>query len=61
MTEEEKEKLLKESIHKMVKICDEDDTEEGHIHADDLLCDVLEKLGFSELVTVYHQVDKWYA
>ena len=23
MTEEEKEKLLKESIHKMVKICDE--------------------------------------
>ena len=36
--------------------------EEEHYRADDILCEVLEKLGYTELVAAYHRVQpKWYA
>ena len=35
--------------------------EEYHVRADDVLCEVLEKLGFKELVERYDSESKWYA
>ena len=45
----------------MVKVLEIDDNEEGHGEADDLLCSLLEDLGFKEVVDIYEQVTKWYA
>ena len=57
----ENEKLLNESIHKMIEISSDYDEEMAHINADHLLCEVLNKLGFVELVNVYERVKKWYS
>ena len=35
--------------------------EDDHIRADEILCEVLEKLGHHRLVESYHRVGKWYA
>ena len=37
------------------------DCEEYHVRADDVLCEVLEKLGFKALVERYNSESKWYA
>lgn len=37
------------------------DTETAHGSADNILCDLLESLGFEDVVTEYNKVDKWYA
>lgn len=58
--------LLEENTAAMRKLAssawnsgDYDDS--PHLAADSLLCDVLEKLGYGELVAAYYQVPKWYA
>ena len=38
-----------------------EDTECGHIHADDLMCYLLRQLGYSEGVDVFENADKWYS
>jgi len=35
--------------------------EENHVTADDLLCELLEQLGFKSVVDLYHKIDKWYS
>jgi len=35
--------------------------EEAHVVADRLLCDVLRRLGYRELVDIYTSMNKWYA
>lgn len=37
------------------------DEEIAHREADTLLCEVLRKLGYNELVELYESIDKWYA
>ena len=37
------------------------DTESIHDYADDLLCRVLQSLGYEQLVEDFHQIKKWYA
>lgn len=37
------------------------DTEEGHIEADHILCVLLRKLGYGEVVDAWNKVPKWYA
>ena len=37
------------------------DQESAHADADDVLCELLEYLGFKEVVEEYHQIPKWYA
>lgn len=44
-----------------VKVKYEDDEETAHYLADDILCDLLESLGYTELVEVFYSIDKWYA
>ena len=37
------------------------DIEERHRRADEILCELLENLGFENLVETYREVYKWYA
>jgi hypothetical protein len=37
------------------------DPEAAHGKADDLLCEVLESLGYSDGVQIFVEMDKWYA
>ncbi|MCM1440206.1 MAG: hypothetical protein NC131_13535 [Roseburia sp.] len=37
------------------------DTEEGHINADDLIVEFLTDNGFGELASLYIEVGKWYS
>lgn len=37
------------------------DPEKGHATADGILCDLLEKLGYTELVKAFDEVWKWYS
>ena len=37
------------------------DIEAAHIQADDMLCWLLEQLGYKEVVDAYEDINKWYA
>lgn len=37
------------------------DIEEGHFRADNILCDLLNQLGYDDVVKEYHKVKKWFA
>ena len=37
------------------------DTEIAHSDADDVLCEMLKALGYSDVVDEYEKVNKWYA
>lgn len=37
------------------------DTEQDHIDADKLLCELLSKLGYNEVVEKFESLRKWYA
>lgn len=37
------------------------DTELNHLNADKLLCELLNELGYTELVTKFKELEKWYA
>jgi hypothetical protein len=38
-----------------------EDQECGHIAADDALCELLENLGFCDVVEAYRKIPKWFA
>lgn len=52
-----KEILNNEYLLKMKQLKDEND----HDEADYLLCQLLEELGFSEIVETYRKLPKWYS
>ena len=52
--------IEKEAIER-IQEAEKLDCEEYHVRADDVLCDVLEKLGFRALVERYNSESKWYA
>ena len=37
------------------------DIEEGHLRADELICDVLKSLGYEKGIELFENADKWYA
>lgn len=47
--------------NKMQAIADKRDTEEGHIEADDLMCELLKELGYGEGVDIFEGMPRWYA
>ena len=62
---QEREKVIAElkqeynkKINKLAKIEDE---ELCHIELDNLLCELLEELGFKEIVDVFKNSEKWYS
>jgi hypothetical protein len=56
-----KQKLLDEAVKKLQEIAKDDDTECAHSDADQVLCDLLESLGYSDVVKAWDEVHKWYA
>ena len=40
---------------------EQDDKEVAHVLADEVLCNLLESLGYVELVEEYDSIHKWYA
>ena len=52
---------LEEFKIKMQEIADNCGTEDGHIDADSLMCDLLKELGYSEGVEIFENMNKWYA
>lgn len=50
-----------EAITKLKECQKNYDIEAAHAIADDILCDLLEGLGYEDVVKEYYKVSKWYA
>lgn len=55
------EKEQQEYINRLRELQKEGDIERAHSAADGILCEVLEKLGYGNIVKEYNKIDKWYA
>ena len=55
------ETVIDNAIQALALLAHEPDTEKAHVRADDVLCDVLEALGYIDLVKAYSKVEKWHA
>ncbi len=53
--------LADEMVKRLQAEVDNDDTECAHVEADNILCELLEKLGYKDVVEKYNKVSKWYA
>ena len=51
-------KEFKKQMEEINKI---DYTEERHVYADNLMCDVLKQHGYFEGVEVFHKMELWYS
>ena len=49
------------ALIKLRKLQKSEDIETAHCDADHILCDLLETLGFKDVVQEYHKVKKWYS
>ncbi len=61
-----KTRLEQEVIDKLEEIIDRQtahnsDKEADHSEADDILCDLLKRLGYGDVVAAWEKVPKWYA
>jgi hypothetical protein len=45
----------------MSQAFDKCDTESAHVYADELMCDLLRKLGYGEGIDIFDSEEKWYA
>ena len=45
---------------RMQQLASDADIEAAHGKADDILCEVLDKLGYTEIVELYNGIEKWY-
>lgn len=61
MTEELKKELEAKYVSKLKDLKSDDDIEMSHGSADTTLTDLLEELGFKEVVKAYDDLEKWYA
>jgi hypothetical protein len=50
-----------EAILKLAVVAEMTDTEVAHSEADDVLCDMLDTLGYHAVVEAWYRVKKWYA
>jgi hypothetical protein len=55
----DKKTLIKYYLNEL-ETCEKDE-EEGHGRADFLLCELLKKLGYEEIVEKFDSLKKWYA
>jgi len=61
MRTKEHKALALAAIDKLRPLVDSGDWEEAHSDADRVLCDLLNALGFGDVVTQWEAVPKWYA
>jgi len=50
-----------EAVEKLKGLQGPGDTESNHIMADEVLCQLLNSLGFQDVVSEYSKIDMWYA
>ena len=50
-----------EALAELIACQQNDDTEIAHSDADDVLCALLDELGYGEVVVEYNKVSKWFA
>lgn len=55
------EKEQQEYIDRLIELQQGNDPECDHPSADGILCEILEKLGYGNIVKEYDKIDKWYA
>ena len=55
------EPMTPQEFAEKMKACESDDLEAQHVLADDLMCELLESLGYEAGVGVFREMDKWYA
>lgn len=55
------EDLKEKYVIKMQEAINNNDEETGHMNCDDILCDLLNELGFNEIIDIYNMQDKWFA
>ncbi len=55
------EKTKKYYLNKIMELTSSTDFEKAHYEADLILCDILRKVGFSEIVDLYECIYKCYA
>lgn len=55
------EKEQQEYIDRLIELQQGNDPECNHSAADGILCEILEKLGYGNIVKEYDKIDKWYA
>lgn len=54
-------KFTKECVERLKAAQQNEDVESAHAEADQVLCDLLEAIGFKAIVREYKEVPKWYA
>lgn len=52
---------IQQAINQLKELQSGADIESEHGQADDILCDLLDFLGYKAVVDEYNKVDKWYA
>lgn len=50
-----------EFLEKMKKCFDNESPEWGHINADNLMCDLLRKLGYGDGIDFFEKQERWYS
>lgn len=55
------ESSIKDYTERMKELANNDDVEARHSEMDDLMCEILSKMGFNELVDIFNETEKWYA
>jgi len=48
-------------LDEMQQCINNSDTEEAHIDADRILCNLLVQLGYGDVVDLWYEVEKWYS
>lgn len=69
--EEEKQKKINELLERLKTVTEKDywpncknqkgDREDWHVEADNILCELLDYLGYHDFVEEFEKVPKWYA
>lgn len=58
---DEQQQVVELAKHRLSDLQVNGDKEVAHVAADDVLCDLLNALGLSEVVALYEKIDKLYA
>lgn len=54
-------RTIEEIIARLKELQQDDDMERAHIQADWIICNLLEDLGYTEVIKEYDKISKWYA
>lgn len=57
----EQQQELQDKYIKLLQEVNKEDTETAHIQSDSIICDLLEELWYSEVVSEYDKIEKWYS